>query len=202
MLQRLSTLLVQFLLAEKVIKAEDEDIYAYGMEMLLSHLLVYGLTAFLAITFHWLGATVVYYGAFLLIRHTAGGYHAPTHRQCALLTMMTYCISMAISQHFPRNELAWTALIMIAFSLVGIYGFAPVDHENKPFSPNERKKYRWQSISAANLLGMVSLALIAIGVKEMLIIALILGMFNASMSVMIGSEVRRRNAQKIDNSIG
>lgn len=55
MLQRLSTLLVQFLLAEKVIKAEDEDIYAYGMEMLLSYLLVYGLTAFLAITFHWLG---------------------------------------------------------------------------------------------------------------------------------------------------
>ena len=40
MLQRLSRILVTFFLAERIIEADEEEVYSYGVELLLSHFLI------------------------------------------------------------------------------------------------------------------------------------------------------------------
>ena len=52
MLQRLSISLVQFFLTEDIITEEDQEVYRYSVEILLSSLVVYGSILLLALWGH------------------------------------------------------------------------------------------------------------------------------------------------------
>ena len=79
MLQRLSISLVQFFLTEAIITEEDQDVYRYSVEILLSSLVVYGSILLLALCGHVLAETIAYYSGLLLPRHSFVGYHARCH---------------------------------------------------------------------------------------------------------------------------
>lgn len=199
MLQRLSMTFVQFFLSEGIIKEDDQDVYLYGMEMLLSQVLIYGCSILIALIWKCVIAAIAYYGGFLLLRHSAGGYHARTHKGCALLTMMTYLAAMLITIYLPQEWRQASVIVMAVIALGSIYGFAPVDHVNKPFSQEEKKRYRYQSLLVVNVISFVCL-LFMFGANEMeWTMAAMLGVFNASISVVIGSEVRKRNVEKVND---
>ena len=85
---------------------------------------------------------------------------------------------MTVLSAIPQNLWMGAAVLMAALSLGAIYGFGPVDHVNKPFTPQERRQYRRQSL-----------------LWEQLALAVSLGMVSASLSVIAGSQEVKRNVQ-------
>ncbi len=202
MLQRLSISLVQFFLTEAIITEEDQDVYRYSVEILLSSLVVYGSILLLALCGHVLAETIAYYSGFLLLRHSAGGYHARSHGHCILLTLSTYLLAMILLSAIPQNVRIWAVVLMAVLSLGAIYGVGPVDHVNKPFTPGERKRYRQQSLVWVTLISFASTAMVALGLWEQLALAVSLGMASAALSVIAGSQEVKRHVQENDSQAG
>ena len=202
MLQRLSISLVQFFLTEDIITEEDLEVYRYSVEILLSSLVVYGSILLLALWGQVLAETIAYYSGFLLLRHSAGGYHARSHGRCILLTLSTYLLAMTVLSAIPQNLWMGAAVLMAALSLGAIYGFGPVDHVNKPFTLQERKQYRRQSLLWVTLISLVSTAMVGLGLWEQLALAVSLGMISAALSVIAGSQEVKRNVQANGSQAG
>lgn len=195
MLQRLSISLVQFFLTEAIITEEDQDVYRYSVEILLSSLAVYGSILLLALWGQLLPETIAYYCGFLLIRHSAGGYHARSHGRCILLTLVVYLLSITLLSAIPQQLWIEAVVLMAALSLGAIYRFGPVDHVNKPFTPEEHRRYRQQSLVLVTLISLISIMMVALSLQEKWALAISLGMVSASLSVIAGNQEVNRHVQ-------
>lgn len=85
MTAKLSEIITNFFIKRKLIQIEEKEIYCYSFELILAFVL--NLSIVLAIgfgTLHFV-ETIIFLFVFLLIRTSAGGYHADTHFRCLLI---------------------------------------------------------------------------------------------------------------------
>ena len=139
MLEKIATKLTAHMIKEKIVPAEDEEIYVYGWSLILSHAGSF-LTMFLvaALTGEVLG-TLIFLAAMIPLRSYAGGFHADTYFKCFLLSMSGYAIALAVALLWPIHVYGWT-LMLLLFSVLVTFSVAPVDHPNKPL----KEIRRWQ----------------------------------------------------------
>lgn len=123
-----------FFVDRNIIRSDEKDIYAYGMELLISAVLNTLLILLLAILTRTIIPTAVFTVVFLTLRKYLGGYHARTHLGCLgiLLCVMTgvYIAYMAVPSFLYRGIMFCTTLI----GMMSIEIYAPVRHPNKPVS--------------------------------------------------------------------
>jgi len=144
MLNRLSQATASFFMHQNLISEKEVPTYAYCFEIFFSIASFWLSILILAYLTKSLIPAILYYCAFYCFRTTIGGYHASTHLRCYFLSIVTFGLFLWISR-LPISQHLFV-IIGLAVSVIIIYCLAPIEHANKPFSPQEFVKFRKRSI--------------------------------------------------------
>lgn len=139
MITKLSQIIADFLIRQKIVPEEQRGIYEYDFELSISS--VIGIIIVLAIGLisgkFW--ESVVFYIVFCFTRLFTGGYHAPNHLLCKVIFTVTLLLVLAADRLLSGIE-SYYWFILHFYSLVIVCQFAPIENPNKELS--ERQKVR------------------------------------------------------------
>lgn len=142
MINNLSALLTDKLLAKGSITEDERELYIYGFFMLLSHIMYFVLACIFGILFKCFIESIIFYVAFQFIRRYAGGYHAATETRCEILSTLSIIASIGIIKLSKIYDFKTTLLIITLISMVIIFIFCPLDTPEKPLTEKEFKYFR------------------------------------------------------------
>ena len=160
MLENLAKSTARFFVSQNIVKSEYEDIYAYGMEILLSTVINGVIVLFIAILSDTVLLSLLFFTAFILMRRSAGGYHAKTHIGCMMILIAVHLMFMVLINVIPDSIIPILSYFSIAYSCISVYLFAPVEHPNKPLSSDDRRKLRVKSLIYILSISVVDLFMI------------------------------------------
>lgn len=146
MLERLAKGAARFFVVQDIVKSEHEEIYAYGMEILLSTVINGVMVLIIAAVTNTLLPSFVFFASFIMMRRTAGGYHANSHGGCMTILAVIHFLFILFIHICPLNIIPAFSTISVAYSCILVYIFSPVEHPNKPLSDTNKRKLRTQSI--------------------------------------------------------
>lgn len=184
MIARLSKRMASFFVRNEVIKSEDEEVYEYGLQLLLSTVFNGIIALILAIISGTILQCICYLAVFVLLRKSAGGFHAKTHFGCCCILAVVLSLFIMFIKFVPNEAYGIVATIAVAFSVVIILIFAPLEHENKPISDRDKNRLRKISVIYAVLFTILVFVLFIAKLK-MIMICVALGMFTASGSMLV-----------------
>ena len=184
MIARLSKRIASFFVRNDVIKNEDEEVYEYGLQLLLSTVFNGIIALILAIISGTVLQCIYYLAVFVLLRKSAGGFHAKTHFGCCCILAVVLSLFIIFIKFVPNEVYGIVAAIAAAVSVAIILMFAPLEHENKPISDKDKSRLRKISIIYAILFALLVFALFIAKLK-MIMICVALGMFTASGSMLV-----------------
>lgn len=142
MINNLSALLTDKLLAKGSITEDERELYIYGFFMLLSHIMYFVLACIFGILFKCFIESIIFYIAFQFIRRYAGGYHAATETRCEILSTLSIFVSTGIIKLSKIHDFKTILLIITLISVVIIFILCPLDTPEKPLSDKEFKYFR------------------------------------------------------------
>lgn len=184
MIARLSKRIASFFVRNEVIKSEDEEVYEYGLQLLLSTVFNGIIALTLAIISGTVWQCVCYLAVFVLLRKSSGGFHAKTHFGCCCILAAVLSLFIMLIKFVPNEDYVIVATIAVIFSVCMILMFAPLEHENKPISDRDKSRLRKISIIYAILFTLLVFVLFIAKLK-MIMICVALGMFTASSSILV-----------------
>lgn len=126
------------------IKAEDKEIYQFGIQQTFIILLNIITVTVLGIVFHRFWNMVVFMSAFIPIRIYAGGFHAKTSLRCYIYSII-FLVAVLLAMRFVD----FTNLIyclLYCFSSIIILWLAPIEDINKPLDKIEKITYKKRTI--------------------------------------------------------
>ena len=159
MIAQLSKRIASFFVHSRVIESENEQVYEYGLELLISTLLNGVIALVLALFSRTLWQCICFLVVFIFLRKSAGGFHAKTHLGCCSI------------------------LAAVVFSIIMILRFAPLEHENKPITEKGKIRLRKNSIVLAGIFS-VSVMVLFIFDFRLIMACVSLGMLIASGSML------------------
>lgn len=134
--------ITSFYIKKGTISPEKKPLYEYGFEILFSTIIYTALLLIIALITNTLFASVVFFIGFYIVRTIAGGYHANTYTACHILFLITHLIMILIYKITPYTARLPIAISMLVLSSIIMLLFAPIDHINKPFINEEKKRFR------------------------------------------------------------
>lgn len=129
--QTISRRLTQWLIDGGAIKAEEREVYDYGLEKLFPLALCIIVTVALGLVCGIAAEMVAFYLCYYVVRIFAGGYHAKTLGRCLIISaviLLFPCIAILYCGQWAATGLFWTVW---AVNLVILFLLAPVDSPNK-----------------------------------------------------------------------
>ena len=136
----MSNRLLRYLRSQGLIDDSNDKIISYGLRRL--YLLLIDTTVILVCSYLFgnLWAGLLFDAAYSTLRIYAGGFHANTEKSC--FTLSYSCIFLCLLFIFYAH--ISSATMSIAYLIIGISVaiMSPVEHENKPLYPAEKKAYR------------------------------------------------------------
>ena len=157
MISILSNRITDFFCRKSIIQQEDNKSYSYGFELLLSTLINLILILSLAVVFNVFVECWFYIAGFILLRATAGGYHAKHHWSCISMTSISYGLSAIGLKLVPSAILTGGSILLCFFSSLTVWILSPVEAPNKPLSQEKRQRMRNWSIAIASFNLVVAL---------------------------------------------
>lgn len=146
MITRLAKSTACFFVENKIIEAEDEPVYSYGMELLLSTAFNFILALAISLLTKSFVPCFINLAAFLTIRVNAGGYHADTHLGCVMTLAVVLLIFIAVVKNAPISLMMLCSPIMMILSDIIIVSLSPVEHPNKPLNDDKKNKLKRKAI--------------------------------------------------------
>ena len=146
MIAKLAKSTAYFFVEKQIVKKEDEEVYAYGMELLYSSIINIVLAVIIAIITNTVYPTAAFLGTFIVMRQYIGGYHAKTHLGCiSIFAIVLYCFAI-LSRYIPEEYELLISIFSDIMSVFLVLKFAPVEHPNKPLSDKENLRLRKNGI--------------------------------------------------------
>lgn len=137
MIARLSEKIASFFVCSKIIQNENKEVYEYGLQLLLSTV-ANGLIALtLAVVSGTLIQCIFYLTAFVVIRKSAGGFHAKTHWGCCCILAVVISVFIVIIKLVPHEFYTVMSIASAVISFVTVLIFAPLEHPNKPLNDSD-----------------------------------------------------------------
>ena len=104
MFARSTKRIIHWLCRKKIIKQQDMDVYAYGIQNLL--IFLFNLFSFMVIgaIFHTIMYTVVFILFYSVLRIYAGGYHASTAMRCYFISNFIVLMFIILFKNLPTNN--------------------------------------------------------------------------------------------------
>lgn len=161
MISKASSYLTSLLLKERIIEAEDQEIYEYGFEITLANLVNGTIVLLIGNGFHRLPDAVLFYLVFVSLRFFCGGYHANSYLGCFCSFSLTTALCLMISGWLTRYTKAVAGLYFVAVIALWlcIFKIAPIEHENRPLTQEERSLFRKRSMQVGGFWTVVGIIL-------------------------------------------
>jgi len=190
MIHRLAMKTAGYLVKNEVGKADNEEFYIYGIEIMIEKVLTYSVLLILALYFKLLIPSLLFVAFFILLRGYAGGYHAKTYTGCFIGTVGMYiACSQVVMPIFLKEEILLFVGLAITITLVLI--LAPVNHPNLDLNLNEIKKCK----NGVEIVLVIEVALILGGillsVNEVYIVFPLLGMMMCAILLVIAKIIKQ-----------
>lgn len=128
------------LVNSQIIKAEDIEIYIYGINQILVSILNIASALILGAIFGVFYEIAVFMAAYIPLRTFAGGYHAKTPLRCYVFSMIMLAIVSVSLRYFCIADEAYYVILVI--SIVVILILSPVEDKNKSVNEIEYKIYK------------------------------------------------------------
>lgn len=144
---------------------DQEEIAAYGIQLLLYPLLDFALICLVGWLLGCLGATVIAALSTALVRFFSHGAHSKSPVICALIGMIIFPVlgRLALTGAPYFTGIALSSIILLGFtvSIIIVWRLSPVDSPAKPVSSSEeRRKLRIHSLVAVVFISALQGALL------------------------------------------
>lgn len=159
MIHNLSQKITSTFIHHRIIDAEDREVYIYSFELLLSAVINLAVVVLLIGLTGQVAGGVAFVLTFLVLRQSAGGYHASSHFFCILSFTVIFLLFLAVITFLPPLYYLPVILGSLAVGIPVIVRTAPVAHVNKPLTEAERVRLG----QAAKLTVVILTALIMTG---------------------------------------
>lgn len=111
-------LLINKLISRNIIKAEEADIYIYGLENALLNLFNILISASLSLLFHSTGIYIFLLLTFIPLRRFAGGFHFNNPVLCMFFSQLCLLVPQLIIHHVTKYQTVIVVLFIIFFPLL------------------------------------------------------------------------------------
>lgn len=179
-----------FFVVQNVSKPEYEAVYAYGAEILLSTVINGCIAAAIAILTKTVFPSLIFLLVFILMRRTAGGYHADTHIGCMAILVLVHLAFVILIKNISTNITVTYSIGSIIFTSLSVYFFAPVEHPNKPLKAIERNILRKKAVIYVTIITAIDIICILINHVE--ISVYISSGFYVSSTAMLSEKIAHR----------
>ncbi|HHW70299.1 MAG TPA: accessory gene regulator B family protein [Clostridiales bacterium] len=139
MATKFSHKIVDWLIANGTIKAEDREIYLYGLQQGLIMILNIITTIIIGFCLSMVWQSIVFMVAYIPLRSFAGGYHARTQLKCYILSIVLTLAVLMMIKFFPATNVSIMILTGIASGIIA--WLSPMEDSNKPLDEIEVKVY-------------------------------------------------------------
>lgn len=140
MIGYISLKVVKKLVDKSLINDTDEELYVYGLFVLLSQILYFILTITIGFLFNIVLERIIFYIAFQFIRRYAGGIHASSELKCEVATTTSIFICLFCTKMCEMNNIQIPILILTMIAAISIFILCPLDTPEKPLT---KKKYKY-----------------------------------------------------------
>ena len=120
MIAQLSKRIASFFVHSRVIESENEQVYEYGLELLISTLLNGVIALVLALFSRTLWQCICFLVVFIFLRKSAGGFHAKTHLGCCSILAAVLGIFIVLIKFVHIEEYPIVSLAAVVFSIIMI----------------------------------------------------------------------------------
>lgn len=152
MINKLSAHIAEKMLSNGTISKEDEDLYIYGLFMLISHLMFFIVACILGLILGCVPESIIFYIAFQFIRRYAGGYHASTEARCEIFTTLSFLACIVVIKLSKTYDFQIILLTISVISAICILCLCPIDTPEKPLSEKEFKYFRKVSLLVLSII--------------------------------------------------
>lgn len=147
MITKLSHIIADFFIHEKIFPEDQREVYEYGFELSISS--VIGIIIVLAIGLisgrFW--ESIVFYIVFCFTRLFTGGFHAPSHLLCKV-TFAATLLAVLMMNWLLHGIEDYYWFVLHFYSLVIVCQFAPIENPNKELTKRQKVKCKVISIVA------------------------------------------------------
>lgn len=183
MITKLSNKILQFLINNGVVSdtEDDREYYQYGIEITVSSILNIVLIMLLGVVYHSIIESLMFLFTFITLRKFTGGFHADTYFKCNASFCLVYTLVIAAYRYITISHTVPVCVALLAFDLVVIMIFCPVENVNKPIPQERRPKLKILSALLFVVYAAVGMFLITMKIKYGMLIIFTL----TSVSVLI-----------------
>ncbi|SNT12736.1 accessory gene regulator B [Anaerovirgula multivorans] len=171
------------LIANKTIRAEERELYIYGLQqglLIITNILTIVVIGVLHKTV-W--QCILFMITYFPLRSFAGGYHAKTQTRCYFLSIVLIISVLSSIKYIPQTD--YNVIGLALFAGITINALAPVEDKNKPLNQREIVIYKkWTSIILSVELSTLVL-MMGLGLSEVSI-CISISMFALSVMLIIG----------------
>lgn len=137
----------------KIIQPEFEEVYVYGLELLLSFLIGTFIILLIGIAANKVIHTIIFLLIFISLRRFTGGHHATSHLRCKLWTIGSYVAVLILS--VTCNISSWAYLPLEVLGNIIIFRFGPIENIYKPLTKAIKKKNKTLSLILFTILSLI-----------------------------------------------
>lgn len=136
--------MVDWLIVREAVSKEDRDLYEYAVVCSLMTIVPFLLAILVGGIMRELSTGVILILPFMLLRKFSGGYHVK-HMETWLFCssgLLVICILIA-----AQITYSWQLCVGMLLGVVWLFLFSPVDSENRRLDHEEKKRYRYVTVT-------------------------------------------------------
>lgn len=180
-----------------VIEEGKFDVYAYSFEVLISYSVYFLSFLIISILTNTFLESLCFIIGFCALRHFTGGFHTSSYLRCNLLSTLTHLAFIFLCKVIPSTWYIFFIGVLIIYILLSVFIFAPIDHENKPFSEREFARFRFESRIYSGIISIILLLGTALlPILRLYIFSFIIGTAFAATSIWIAKTIYRVSKRK------
>lgn len=170
---------------------ENQEIYRYGCEVLLSLIVNISLVLICGLLFHMVGKGFLFYACFLLLRRYCGGYHAETYLGCAVAFILVLVSAFLLISNYIKIP-SVVLVVVPLISYIVIICFAPIIHKNKQLNDHEISLYRKVAILITGC--FVGLALGLLNINREMTTIIVSAIMSVAVLMVVNKIAERRKS--------
>ena len=165
------------------IKAEDKELYKYGIQQGMMILLNLCTTLIIGAVFKMVWQSILFTVAYIPIRSYAGGYHSKTPQRCYIFSILMIIAVLWGMKYF--NNTYFICIALLVFASIIILLLSPVEDKNKPLDKLEKRIYKKRTLI---ILGIEILIILLFLVIDILSISfcMVIALFSLSIMLVLG----------------
>lgn len=196
MISNLARIVTEFFIRYDVVDKNDQDVYQYGNEIVISTLIDFFILFLLAFLFHDFITVFSFWLVFFVLRKFGGGYHADTYLKCKIVFSINIFAVLILVNYFNYIYNIYLFALLTLFSCSLIFLLSPIKNENKLLS---QKEIKCNSVKCKCISVLISILTIVLFKKYSEIsFTLILAHFSVAFAMLF--EYFRRNKKRLRRS--